>query len=487
MEKSNMHMTADTFLYMIVKIVEGIVGILTVTVYTYCFLPDEYGKYNIINVTVVTSAMISINWLAQSVMRYINEYDEQYSEFYSTVISIWAKINIVVVVIATISIFFYNILFDSNLTPILILAIFMFVTYGANLVASNILVAKRKVKLNLLISICSIVLKLISTIVLILIFGAKIEWILIPNIIFDFISVMITVLKLNIFKNISISYNSKDVLNKFLIYGIPIIGLTFSTSILYNSDRYIIKFFKDTASVGIYYANYSLMSSVFSMISNAIMKGSYPSILNAWNSGNKNKTVELISQAVRHLLIISIPAIFGISVLAESLAKLVLEPSYVEGYVVMKWVAIGMTFLGLTEYSNKYWELEVNTKIIFKYSLISGAINIILNIILIPIFGYKVAAVTTAVGFFVYFLLSFWGSRNYFRWTLKKSCYFKIILSATVMAVAIKIILNLFELSFGIIAMLVILGILIYIFCLYITGEIKQEITILKNLIRKDD
>lgn len=482
MENQSRSMILDTIVYMIAKIIEGLVGIITVSAYTYCFIPSEYGKYNIVNLTVVTSALVIINWLAQAIMRYINEYDDLVN-FYSTVFFLWLKLTIAVIIICSISIIIYSVMFLS-LNFILWLSLIMFITYGANMLTSNILVVKRKIKLNLVLSLGSIFAKLFMTLGLIKLFGARIEWILIPNILFDLISVLIVVFKLDIIKYIAYSKYSKAIVNKLLIFGIPIIGLNFSTSILYNSDRYIIQILIDSTAVGIYYANYSLMSSAFSMISNAIMKGSYPSILKAWTCGDKTQALNLISQAVRHYLLICVPSIIGIAVLAESISTLILEPQYVEGYVVMKWVALGMTFLGLTEYSNKYWELEVNTKVILKLSFISGLINILLNLSLIPLLGYKIAAITTSIGFFIYFVLSMKGSQKHFKWNLNKLTYIRIIISGVLMGICLKFIIINFKLSLITIFISIIIGILIYLLCLYFMGEIKEEMKLVKKLLK---
>lgn len=486
MEQESKSMTLDTILYIFAKVIEGIIGVITVTAYTYCFIPEDYGKYNIINLTVVTSSMIIINWLVQAIMRYINEYESDEDCFYSTIFFVWLKIILVSIIIAGLFIILYTNLFESS-KLMLWLGLIMFVTYSTNLICTNILVVKRRIKLNLGLSLVSSILKLVMTLLLIKLFGSKIEWILIPNIIFDAVYVFITVYKLDIIKHISYSKNSNNVLKKFKEYGIPIIGLTVSTAILNNSDRYIIRIIINSSAVGIYYANYSLISAAFSMLSNAIMKGSYPAILKAWNEHNKTKTLNLISQAVRHFLLLAMPAIAGISVLAQKFAQIVLDVDYVEGYTVMKWIAIGMTFSALTEYSNKYWELKENTKVIFIYSLISGIINIFLNIILIPLAGYKVAAITTTISFFIYFMLSFCSSYHYFKWNLKFINYARILLSSIFMVIVIKILLNILPASFSYIIFIILLAVAVYFICLWITGEIKGEIEILKSILRKGD
>lgn len=484
MEQQSRSIVKDTALYMVAKIVEGLIGIITITVYTYCFIPEEYGRYNIVNLTIVTSAMIVMQWLSQAIMRYVNEYKNEEKKFYSTAVFIWLKINIISTLICSLGIVLYSIIFDSSLIIILLLSLIMFVSYGATLVVLNILVAKRKVKLNLIISLGSTVFKLIVALMLIKVFGAKIEWILLSNIIFDILTVIIVIVKLDIAKYISYKSYSKNIFDKFIVYGLPLIGLTFSTAILYNSSRYVIQIIIGSAAVGIYYANQSLMSSAFSMLSNAVMKGSYPSILKVWNDGDKQQTAKLISQSVRTYMLLAVPAVAGIVVLAEPISNMLLEPSYVEGYTVMKWTALGMTLLGITEYRNKYWELEVNTKTIFKQSLVSGVITIILNLILVPIFEYKVAAVVTTLGFLVYFVISYIGSRKYIRWTLTYINYLRIIGSAFIMGIIIKIVLHIIGKSFINIVILITIGVVVYVLLLYITGEIKEEVKLLKGIVK---
>jgi O-antigen/teichoic acid export membrane protein len=478
----------DTAIYMAAKVIEGIVGVIAVVVYTYLFIAQQYGRYNIVNLTIVTSAMVVVGWLSQAIMRYINEYKNkaEVDEFYSTTFFIWLKIVSVAVIVASVGILAYSWIFKPDFISLLWASLIMFITYGTALICTNILVARREVCLNLILSVGGVLAKLIVSILLMKVFGIKIIWVLVSNIIFDAIAVVVVVSKLNILSHIKYRSCSKVLSNKFFLYGLPLVGLTFSTALLHNSDRYIIQILVNSSAVGIYYANYSLMSAGFSMLANAVMKGSYPSILKAWSDGEKPKTLELISCSVRYYLIIAIPALVGVVVLAQSIANIILAPEYVEGYVVMKWVALGMVLLGLTEYTNKYWELSENTNVIFKNSMISGIFNIILNIILIPIFDYKISAVTTALGFLLYFSLSYFGSRKQFKWTLTSSNYINIISSAIVMGLILKLIVTTIKPTLIGIIVLVILGGSIYGVLLCITGELKNEINSLKKLVNKN-
>ena len=488
MDNNEGNMIKDTSLYMLAKGIEGLVGFITIIIYTYYFVPEKYGIYNIINSTVVTSAFFILNWLSQSLLRYIEEYSlrNELEQLYSTVLTIWFVLTAATVIFMIISIFILSAFVERQVFKTLWLMLFMFVFYGANLVLTSILVAQRKIKLNLILSSLSIIFKLLFSTAFIIFVGADIKWIIISNIIFDGLAVIIILFRLQLFKFIKPNLFSKEIFKRFLNYGMPLIGLNFSTSILYNSDRYIIQLLLGAASVGIYYANYSLMSAGFSIILNAVLKATYPPIIKAWNDKDVKRTKVFIGKAVREYLLLAVPALFGIAVLAQSVSKLILNEAYIEGYSVMKWVAFGMVILGLTEYVNKIYELTENTGVIFKNSLISGIINILLNFALLPIFGYKAAAVTTAIGFFVYFILSVSKTGKENLWILDKKVYVRIVFSALIMAVLLKVIVLKVELNLIGLIGLVMLGIFIYGLVLILSGELNEEIKFLKSfLVRK--
>jgi O-antigen/teichoic acid export membrane protein len=218
------------------------------------------------------------------------------------------------------------------------------------------------------------------------------------------------------------------------------------------------------------------------------MRGSYPTILRTWGEGNKELAEKLVGEAVRFYLLLALPAVAGVAAVSDVAASVLFAPEYFEGNTIMFWVAFGMMFLGLTEYSIKYWELNANTGAIFKRSLIGGCVNVALNLILIRIFkNYYIAAVTTFIGFFVYFLLARFGTKKYMSWHLKGICYVRIIAAALIMfagIVAIKQILPYTIINLG---LFVILGMLIYGFVLYLTGEIKPEVAAVTAKLRKNN
>ena len=338
------------------------------------------------------------------------------------------------------------------------------------------LAAMRRAKLNLLLSMITVCGRLGIMWALCIIFGSRIEWIFLSYFITDGVVSVIGAFALKIHRYIGGKNKSPEILRELKSYGMPLMGNMLTTSVLNKSDIYIITFILSEAAAGIYQTNYSLIATAFTLLSASVMRGSYPTIVRTWSEGNKELTQRLIGEAVRFYLLLALPAVAGIAAVSDVVAKTLFEAAYFEGNTIMFWVALGMMFLGLTEYSIKYWELNANTGAIFRRSLIGGCVNVSLNFVFIRLFNsYYVAAVTTFIGFFVYFLLARAGTRKYMSWQLKGICYLRIILACAVMycsIAALKAVLPYTKIN---LVFFIILGMIIYALVLYLTGEIKQE------------
>lgn len=475
----------DILFYLPAKVIEGVIGIITLSVYTGLFSTKVYGEYGIINPTVNMLFLVCLGWLMHASYRYVNTFkqDENLQELYSTSFFAWLiEIVVISIIIIGTSIFNNNQYFDNSLFYI---ACFMFISYGLSQILLNLLVAIKRVKLNLVLSVCAALCKLIFTVILTKLYSNTVVTILISHATVDLMMGIIVIIRLQMYKAINIKQFSKETLLIMLNYGYPLIGMSLTMFVLNISDRYVITYFYKEDYVGIYTANYSLASAVFTMLMMGIMRAVYPNLLLAHNTGDKDKTEELLSQGVRYYLMIALPSAVGLFLLSKPITQLLLAKSYQVGYSVIGWVAFGMMFLGLTEYCNKAWELTSNTKTILVNSLISGIVNLILNIIMIPRFGYEFAAITTCLSFVIYFVLSFFRGRSILRWKLNVATLVKLVVSVIGISMFILGIQQYLEYTMLKLLIVIFVCIVIYIALLFITGELKEEKQMILKIFNK--
>jgi len=478
----------DSFVYLLGKGIEGAVGILTISLYTRFFLPEVYSDYNLISTAINIAFVVLMSWLTQAGYRYINMYSGPKKKvlFFSTVFRAWCFVNLSVWLVCAAAFLFMNGAGERDIRYYIIAAAVMFTGYSTSQMLLGFLTALRQIKLNLILSVFSVTAKLVlaSAGVLFTPIGASTPAaVIIAGILVDFTVVSIILVRMKIFSFINPGAFSKATFRKFFSFGMPIAGMGLAMSLLNLSDRFVIIFSlgREAGSVqnGIYAANYSLSSAVFTVLMIGMMRGVYPNILKTWKNSDRQTAMSLLTQGIRNYMLIAMPCVFGLSVLSDMISKTVLDTEYHPGSSVIIWVSVGMFFLGLTEYGNKPWELTSRTMPALLNSLACGLLNITVNLLFIPVYGYMTAAVTTAISYFVYYLVAAIGGRRVLKYKLPVGSAVRILVSCVVMGGAVLFVrkaLNMLGLpSVLILAVSVLTGVIVYGAALYVTGEIRNE------------
>ncbi|MCM3111984.1 lipopolysaccharide biosynthesis protein [Lederbergia lenta] len=482
MKKNMRSFGKDSLMYMPSKLIEGIMGILIIVFYTRLFPPDEYGVFSLIVGIVGILTTITFGWLNHSLLRYYDE-NKSNNKFYTSVFIIWVTINIIVLILFLISNLFINFSGIDNLKFYL----FPFFILGNSwILLSTLLRASRMAGLYSLLLSLSQILKFVIVIVLVKLFDIGVTSIFISTIICELIVVTTSFIKMGLVDKIDLNSRgiSKPLIKSFFSYGFPLIGVALVTWILSISDRYIIAFYKGTGDAGIYTIGYSLVSQPLNLIISSIMLSAFPLIIKTWNESGIKETESFISKITNYYLIVMIPAVVGIFLLREEIFLVLAHEDYFIGNEVMPWTALGFLFLGMTQYVNKILELKQRTTSLLYIIAIVAVINLILNIIFIPFFGIKAAAITTMLSYAIYFIISLVRTRKLIVFKVSKKSMTKIALSSLFMGIVVYLfktyISNVFSLGLSIT-----MGAAVYLCSLYFLGEVKAEVAGILTVIRK--
>lgn len=482
--KSLLSIRKDTFIYIPGKLIPILVGFISLYIYTRIFSAKDFGDYSIIMTTVAIVSIFTYGWLDNSYLRLFAIYEKKQK------IELLFTTSILILVfflfISSISLFILkelSILFETISSHILLFVCFLASSSFFNIFTA-ILRANRKAKaISFLLSSLSIF-SLVNSLLLIYLLNFGINAILISYVFNYSILSVIIFFKFKFYNHLSLSFFSKETAKELFNYGLPLIITLFSSWILIMSDRYMIAYFRGNYEVGIYSAVYQLVDSPMSMISTLIMMAAFPIIIDTWEKNGDQITIELISKTSRCYLLLAIPSLFGIISLSSEI-MILLGQSYSSGYVVLPWICFGSLLSGLCFYTNKGIELYKKTKILACIIFISSISNIFVNFLFIPQYGYYGAAISTALSYTIYFVLSYMISKRYIKWRVPISSIFRILVSSIVMSFSLSILKMYLRNSIANLTLLIIFGLLIYIISLALTGEIKTEIKIIqKHLIK---
>lgn len=190
--------------------------------------------------------------------------------------------------------------------------------------------------------------------------------------------------------------------------SLPLIGYSIASQILSVSDRMMISKMVGNSAVGIYGTLYTV-SSLSLMVWMAINSSFEPYLYQ--NMENPKSKIKKLSMSM--LGMYSLAAILLVY-LAPEIVRILATEEYYKGIYIMPPVAGGVYFIAV---SNLYSDILVylkRTKLIMVSAAIAATLNVILNYIMIEMYGYMAAAYTTLLSYVVMaVLLSIWANREF--------------------------------------------------------------------------
>lgn len=181
--------------------------------------------------------------------------------------------------------------------------------------------------------------------------------------------------------------------------SLPLMLAFVAASVYLKIDQVIVGSMLGNREVGLYAAAVKLVE-VWYFIPTILCVSLFPAVVNASKTGPDSYWRRLKSFCI---LMVVIPIIIAVPItfLASPIVNILFGPSYLESVPVLQiyiWSSLGL-FLGMA--IGQYLISENLIKIIFWLNFLSMIINIILNLIFIPIFGLLGAAWATLISYLV--------------------------------------------------------------------------------------
>jgi O-antigen/teichoic acid export membrane protein len=220
-------------------------------------------------------------------------------------------------------------------------------------------------------------------------------------------------------------------------YGIPLMPTLLFLSVIALSDRYVIGSFLDAAQVGIYSAAYSIGTIVL-LFSTYITFVLQPTIYKEYDKGRVDTVRTYLSYSWKYLLMLCIPSAFGLSILAGPLLTSLTTPEFIQvGRFVVPLVASSMVIHSMERIFTTVVLLSKRSKIFVAVYGTAAAVNLGLNILLIPHWGIIAAAVTTLIAYILATGIMYYLSRKYLKFHADLVFIGKSILASVIMTLAI--------------------------------------------------
>jgi O-antigen/teichoic acid export membrane protein len=215
------------------------------------------------------------------------------------------------------------------------------------------------------------------------------------------------VMVLLFFRGYPIKKPTKAYLKNYSIFAFPLMIVTTSNIIMHNIDKIMIQLFWNAADVGYYFAAYRL-SNFITLFTTAIVMLIFPTYSQLHKKGNISKIKKLTFDSERHLSLIVFPMVFGLFILAEPTAFILLS-GWTPAVPMLQILPFMSLFLALSAPYEAQFNGMNKPKINRNRIIIMLILNLTLNILLIPTdiqmlggvrlfgLGARGAAIATAV------------------------------------------------------------------------------------------
>lgn len=388
--------------YLVGAAIPMIVSVIRSPVFTRYFTPEEYGDYSLVFITINIVSVFLYTWLSNSVWRFYFKYKKsgELSSFYPSLLILIFTATIIFSLIVLPWAFLQENVLISRLIILLFLQTFL------NQLTSIVLIIIRlenKSGLYNTIHSTRAILSFFVQLILTFQFNFRIEAIPIATMLIELLILLVMIKP--ILKNVIINFKkiTKTVLLEIGKYSIPGIVTNLSIVLLTFSDRYIISIFCDVGQVGIYNQIYN-----FSQISILALVQVFFSVINPDFLKTleyfPDKIYKYLSQYYKYYLILILPITFYMSIFAKPISTIFFGEDFREGYDMIPYVAFSAFINGFILFKDTKFKFEKKYKLVSIGFIIATLSNVGLNFLLIPLFGYKMAALTTLISYFILYL-----------------------------------------------------------------------------------
>lgn len=271
-------------------------------------------------------------------------------------------------------------------------------------------------------------------------------------------------------------------IKEYLQFSLPLTPNSLVRWITESSDRYMVTYFLGLRSVGVYSAACSI-GSLIQLFVSSLQLILLPELSKLFDENKMDEVRIYMSHSLRYFLLISIPAVFGLSALAKPLLGILTTEDFLSGWFVIPITAFSGLLAGIFQIFVNTMLLIKQTKTTTYINIVAAVSNVLINLLLIPSIGIVGASLSTLFSYFLMAVLCMHISLKHFKLDFYLHDIAKSVLSSITMYLfvsyfAISSIFDLFEIA-G-------MGVLIYLVMMFLVGGFSDhELSLIRRYLFK--
>lgn len=471
----------DLAIYLPSQLLPALTSFISAPILTRLFLPAEYGIYMLAAGLVDLLYQMTSSGFGSGVVRFFPAYKAR-SALGSFFATLGVSVGAVIAVVCGVGLFALFLLREylpASLYSLLVISILVFGVQAPFVMLANVVRAQEKSKLYTIVSLLTSYSGLGFGLMLIFAFGFRADGLLWGT--FLAFALSLPFLLFATTRGVSVrttDFRVHDSLQMWR-YALPLLIGNMAMWGLRLSDRYLIGFFRPASEVGLYSASYNISGKSMDILVTLFLLSMGPMVMNTWESHGRAATEKLLTMITRVFVIVCLPAAAGLTVLAFPFVALLTAKAYHAGYQIVGYVVFSGFAYGLSQIAGRGLLIGKNTRRYAVNQIVAALVNLGLNLLLIPLYGFLAAGITTLIGYLVLLGLQVWSSQSSLCWCFPWKTLRNATLATTLMSLSTFGVYSLsgtiLELHLGYLLSSIALAIPVYFVSLWLLGEANEE------------
>lgn len=264
-----------------------------------------------------------------------------------------------------------------------------------------------------------------------------------------------------------------------LKFGLPLLPAAYAMWGLNWMDRLFLVQYQTLRDIGIYAAAYGLGYTIIQVFVNPIW-ALYPNSISQLHNQNDHSGADrLLHTTIWTILLFSLPAITGLWALGDPIMTIIAGPDFRPGADVMWIIALAYLLLMLASFGDVALGLAYRQYLATASITLAVAVNLVLNLVLIPSFGIIGAALATFGAFATQLVFSGVMAARFGPFLSEWRFMIRIILTSVAMGLVVKALDSYLGLSDAArLALLVPVGAATYAVLIFVLRAIPQPLLV---------
>ena len=472
----------ESFIYGISRYISKFIGVFLLPLYTSVLAPQDYGILDLLGTITLVSSFLIISGTDSALGYYYfrKEYISERPVMISS--ALWLRIIFSLTACVIILILAPNLsflLFGKDVSLFVIITALTLIFSNIYSFLMDLLRFELRPWLYSVYSTGGGLINILLTIYFVLIlkqgvYGALIASAIAYGVLFLFTCIYV-------FRKYGLGFSAKWI-KDITKYGFPLIGTGIAVWVLGSTDRYFLAHYQGLDINGIYAVG-KKMAEAIGMVAGALQLAWGPFAMDIQYESNAKKTY---AKVFILFSLINIIVVFGISMFAIDILKILTQPEYYSAMAVVPFLCLS------TVLSSAYFIVAIGINITKKLqhtiwiTIAAAALNIILNFFLTPVYGAIGASFSIMTANFLIFILTLIISQKHYRINFRFGSIL-IIFFPSALVVTLTYILEFKLVPRIIISTLFLSAIGIYLYNIFKhSSDFKKLVGILKNIFRMD-